>query len=336
MHKFYTILILFNLSIDSYSQDHWYQINNNLRDERYHENDLSKNNLQGFVKSIRIKQTSGKDNYGVIIKDLEAESIKDLLSESNSETFKEFDEKGNIIREYSSISKSGIPQNEYKYQYKYEYNNEGKLSIKKKGRAEIWKYKYNSFGVLLEVFYENGMPNSYIKIFLKNGNKLNSIIDADTYSRIYYEAFNNVPPIKKDLIYDDKENLILIVEKDSTGSELSRYNYFYEKNKMKVSRYMSGRLVWEEEFIYDNQGRITEKNVVLSDLKNKYVYNRKNQISQVRVYSTYDGKLKSQADFEYDNQGNWVKIIIMEKKESPFSNDIRDKYNIVEREIIYY
>lgn len=343
MMRFFSLFYFFCIH-HSFSQDEFHPTKSYSFEGKYFYNDLISNSLKGSVKSIKIKYSPGKELFGEIIKDESANRIQNDLSGDNlTENFVEFNKEGFIIREYSQISKNGIPY--MPISYKYVFNEKNKVVKKTKidnpSFMETWDYKYNSNDSLIEIIHKDFFPNSQEKTILINGNFVANIIDDLWSTRAWYKVRSGekdlfLPPMKTKFIYDNNQNLIMVLLSDSSGKVESKKIYIHEDRKIRYNFFLADKLRNDEEIIYDTFDNIIETNNFVKEEKIKFVYNEKNQLIQTRSYSLVDGKIKSQSDFSYDSNNNWIKEIKMEKLSILYNTDLVEHYQIIEREIKYF
>jgi YD repeat-containing protein len=283
---------------------------------------LEKVGLKGKVKSIRaIEYDVVFNRFGNIMKG----SIKSY----GTNYLWKYNEKGNMI-EYHLFLDKYI----YKYIYKYdkndnlieenEYNLDGSLDSKN-------TYKYDDKGNLVE-------KNEYDA----DGN----LDDKDTYK---YK-------------YDDKGNLIEKIH-DNTDVGKYTYKYDYKGNIIEENQYYSdGNLYLKS--IYNDKGNMIEEDCYFSyntytrdnkgnEIKNDsgitykatYKYNDKGNMIEMNKYYPYGGCWGTKYDnkgngtsgsfsnweytykYEYDEQGNWIKMIT-------YTDGYPDE--VTERTINYY
>ncbi|MFA5557000.1 MAG: hypothetical protein WCY06_00040 [Flavobacteriaceae bacterium] len=294
------------------------------------ENDLTKANLKGKVKSTKETPYKAVEKFGEVTKgnvyinkfyfsddNLDIiSSIKHIVYneignetenrdyDSNGNTLKRrtfnYDEKGKRISQ-SVYNPKGL---EYKESYKYDekgnqiewswYNSDGKLKSK-------YPCKYDEKGNLIE----QSRYNSYGELKWKH-----------TYK------------------YDEKGNEIEESRYDSDGELDLKYTSKYDEkgNKIEESKYNpDGELVSKTTSKYDKKGNKIEWSIYNSDgelvSKHTYEYDEKGNLTAEYNESLLFGTHSKSYLYKYDKKNNWIEKIW-------FEDNIPKQ--ITERKIVYY
>ncbi|MFA7066239.1 MAG: hypothetical protein WC199_05595 [Dysgonamonadaceae bacterium] len=277
------------------------------------ENDWTKNNLKGEVKSVKSSIFKAVDRHGEI--------EKGEAPWPNSINYLIFDQEGKMIEEDICKSDGSLDS---KKLYKYDDNSnmieenwchpDGRILSNR-----IFKYDNNGNMIEENYFSSGGSPDSkYLYKFDDNGNMIEK-----------YSAYNDQVLYRERLyIYDDNGKMI---EEQYFRRSVDRFHmktlYKYSNNgKMIEESVFNSDESPSRKFIYNENGNIIEYYYYNSegfDSKNLYKYDTNgNKIEENQFNS--DGNLEWQRlyKYEYDYKGNWIKKTGL--------------HYITEREIEYY
>lgn len=351
MKKYLIIIILSSLScINIYSQ--------NLNNDSVI-NDLKNDELRGKVKSVIFKVFNfdeiykgnlEKFNYYFYNEDERYTEIFEYLSDSSllsREIFK-YDKKGNLIekKEFGyndsiknksiyTYNQNGLLTEEDFYWvdiFKY-YNGDTTQEFQNNSKLELrYKtiYKYDDKGHLLEEIVNNSDSSLYYKHKYKYDDKGRLIEDilkyktvykydnnGDTIEYLYYDLDGSL--YRKEICeYNKKRNLI----KKNIENETWIYKYNRKGIRLKVEMYVDGKLKYIEK--YNKRGYLTESIDYKNNEKEIIEYDNNDNIIKDIFKESYITRVYY---YEYDKQGNWVKVTHIEDSKV---------VQIHERKIEYY
>ena len=238
---------------------------------------------------------------------------------------------------YYAVEKSGkITKGDTSTKAFYLFNKQGNLQEKLTdfyyGSQYKTKYVYDSQNNLIQNYIYDSYGDLDKKIIYKNDNKGNKIEEL-----IYDE---NDSLIKKyTYVYDLRGNLKKEFEYNPQGLKSKKtYKYDLKGNLKKEKFYRSnGELDGKYIYKYDSQGKVIAKYWFTTKVwltlkltyKNTYKYNSQGDLIEEILYKN-DGSIENKRsyEYEYDNQGNWIRAIEYDTKEKP-------QYIII-RKIEYY
>ena len=291
------------------------------------ENDLSKTELKGKVKSVKEISYSAIKKFGKLTKD-----VKKRENNKEYDTYKEYNIEGNIILEQKYYSSGSMrDQNSFKYKGMLKlgfdtefYNGDKILNFKSifkyddkrniieesnyydidESPVKKTTYKYDDKGnqVEMAIYSEDGNLN--LKDISKYDNKGNKV-EFNSYSG------NGDLRFKSIYEYDDQGNEVEWISYNEDGKLEFKYIYEYDDNgnQVKYMRYNENdKLNFIAIYKYDDNGNVVEKSLKI------------NAIAEPFSIESYT--------YEYDNKNNWIKKTI-EKTES-------FDFYIIEREIEYF
>ena len=266
------------------------------------ENDWTKNELEGKVKTYNHFSYEAEKRFGKIVKGKFEEGIGGGFLRKNHKTT--FDRKRHKIEMYSYGSNDSS-ELESMWIYKYNekgYNNETNRYDPDGGLITKRIYKYDENGNMIEkIMYraDGSLRDKYVYKYDKNGN------------RIEKSEYNSDEELKRKYIYkyDEKGNRIEKSKYKSDGNLRYKYIYKYDEegNSIETSKYKSNESL---DFKFTNK---------FDENGNKIESNKFNS----------EGSLKSEWNYEYqyDEQGNWIKKVGFENGTPTY---------IREREFEYY
>lgn len=276
------------------------------------ENNWTRENLKGEVKSCTEFGYYAKESFGNIVKGERLYS-----SENNYKMV--FDKKSNLLEK--STYNSDLSLNT---KFVYTYNKKGELiemiEYTEYGNHRV-TYKYeNSYVVEERIYHYDGDSNLIAKWNNKyNGNNYLIKRSGSKYYWIYeYDENNNKIEesyyssdgeldIKLTYKYDTKRNLIEESTYNSNGSLERKLTYIYDDNNYKV----------EESWLFPNNN----ENL-------KFVHNYDDKGNLIKTFiSGSKGNTVLTYKYEFDEKGNWTQKIT-------FENDV-PKY-FYEREYEYF
>lgn len=268
------------------------------------DNDLSKNNLNGNVKSVTSLSYEAKNYDGKLVKgDNVSEGLFEgntveiynntgyLLEEKNFyydgsvylSVLYSYDEKGKLV------NRSNFNHGKKGYSKEFEYDENGNMineyDLTPTGIAQRnWAYKYDKKG--------NNIERSYT-YFLDESNDFKTLYEYDNDGNKVQESTYDKYGI---------QNTIIFYKHDTNG------------NLIEEKVYSKSDLFYTNEFKYDSKGNILEDIQTTSEnekikISNKYDSNG-NLISKIRISSQnkeYDFNYSYQ--YDYDNLGNWIKRV---------------------------
>ena len=261
------------------------------------ENDLTKFNIKGDVKSLIEESHYAIVRNGKIEKDKSRGFFKSILEFNKEGNFEEaiyydfdgsifeestyeYDEEGDLVKEIS-LDPAGVY---LKSTYEYKYDQAGN---------QVEKIVYNTDGSKNDLYtYEYDEARNLVKEIRYSPD--GSIFEESTYE--YDEAGNLVKEIVHDIPFDFKSTY----EYDDKGNLVKRFDYESE-----------GLLIrWTNE------------------RKETYDYDEEGSIVKIISYES-DGSIKKKVtyEFEYDMEKNWTRWVL-------FKDDVATE--IVERQIEYY
>lgn len=233
------------------------------------ENDLTKDNLRGKVKSYTESSYEAVELFGNIEKGEWEQSSRQRI----------FDKKGLLIEENS-------------------YNPDGSIDKRR-------MYKHDENGNLIEDISYNSNEEPIIKtvfIYDESGN----LVEKNGYG--YFLSIDGTLAHQWTYKYDEKGNQIEVLnvfEKSRWTYKYDEKGNVLEYNMHKAN----GSLGIKEKSKYDKMGNKIENNVYSSDgsLRSKYSYKydkRGNEIEESVYHS--DGSLKEKETYKYDEKGNVI------------------------------
>lgn len=262
------------------------------------ENDLSKENLFGKVKSVETTTFYAVDSLGTIVKDGISTRIPTILN-----TYNEF---GNL-----ETTKKFILENPNRYNEKvYYYNNLNKLVEEKfylpndSLSNEVF-YKYDDNDNLIEWITNNDDKRFNLKYILKydsQNNLIEELVYADsTYiyrGKEVYKYHNKTKKmfrynpkgvLRKEIIYDKNKKIIEEIEYDSLKNVTAKWTYNYDNKGNKI----------EENWF---------KTDTILDFKIVFKYDKyNNPIEKIRFSNKNIASSGDIYEYEYDKKGNWIK-----------------------------
>lgn len=268
------------------------------------ENDLSKENLFGKVKSVETTKYQVIDSLGTI--------VKDGISRYEPTVLDEYNEFGNLEK-----TKKYILDNPNRYaRVSYTYNEINKLikedyySIDDSLTGEV-SYKYDENNNLIEMITNNEYKRFNLKYIYKYDNQNNLI---------------------EELFYGDSTYVY-------KGKELKKYN---SKNKITESNQYNSKGNLSYRRFYDRKENLTEKieyDSLNVRFKRTYKYDDKGNLTEhIKMNDKGEILLKSVYKYKYDKKGNWTEKMYLENE-----NHLKGIYRagylseyIIERKIEYY
>jgi len=268
------------------------------------ENDLSKENLFGKVKSVETTTFYAIDSSGTIVKNGVSEVFPIIMNEYN--------EFGNLVK---------TKKFNFKYPKRYNrnifsYNNLNKLVEEKFyfNDNQLYRnvfYTYNEINNLVEVNINDNLPEglSNVKKILKYDDKNNLIEELYYENSIYlmkevfkYDVENKITEsryyfeesIRYKKIYDKKENLIEEIEYDSLTNVKAKWSYIYDKKGNEIE---ARRVLKDTVFHF----KIISKYDKYNNPIQKINFSNKDVADSGNIYK-----------YEYDKKGNWIKKIHFE------------------------
>jgi len=264
------------------------------------ENDLTKANLKGKVKSVKEISYYTKDKFGEAIKDEKYQQIEFYFNEQGyitEKTERNFKTSG---YSFSSYKKETLKYNQQNnIVEKYIYNDVlGETT-------SIITYQYDENENLIEEKQSDENGKLWSRSIFKY-DKNNNQIEYERYNYFSDEELSYKYVYK----YDEKGNKTEenIYNSDGELESKSIYKYDNRGNKIEENNYSSnGKL--EEKFIYkyDNKGNKTEENKYNSigelEYKSIYKYDSKGNKIEAKSYNS-DDTLTYEWTCEYDKKGN--------------------------------
>jgi hypothetical protein len=244
--------------------------------------------------------------------------------------YKEFDKKGNVIKEIY-YRRGDINQ---KLSYKYDNNQNKTEYVNYSARKDEVSFKqtidYNDKGLKVLEKRFNGTDHFNINYKYNNNDELTEIIkkkriksgasvDFVLNEKRVFSRDGNVTTIKvldpdgkliSKIInkYNEDGNLIEFNEYEPNGERLKQISYkFNDKNqKIEEIKHQKGNFIYKKNFHYDNRGNLVEiqkeqprDNIFISKT---FTYNSKNQLVKEMWYDTMAEKY-SHKKFSYDSEG---------------------------------
>lgn len=302
------------------------------------ENDLSKENLFGKVKSVETKEFYAIDSSGVV--------VKDGISKSKPIVLNEYNKWGNLEKTTKFLLDN--PQRNTKIIYSYNERNkllkEEYYSVNDSLSSEVF-YKYDENNNLIEWITYNDARLFNLKYIYKYDNQNNLIEELfygdSTYvywgKEVYHydnqnktkkiSQYNSEEILRREMIYDKKENLIEETEYDSLNVRFKwTYKYDNKGNEIEENRFgADGSFHFKHISKYDDKGNLTERTE----------FNKNNNPVETEIYK-----------YKYDKKGNWIEKIQIQNDRNRmymakydlypvYTNDLYPVY-ITERKIEYY
>jgi hypothetical protein len=280
------------------------------------ENDLTKVNLFGNVKSVRIKSYDALEKFGEYTKG-------EFYYKLN--TFWEYNINGDLTKKSSTNQDGIVKENIYLYDDRGNQIEsgfkllDGSFSFKE-------KFKYNDKGHVIEHIYDSeGIFQhnySYKSKYDNNGN----IIESAKYNDELRLSF------KEKYKYDNNGNITDSAKYYDDGTLWIQQIYNDGGNIIEIVNYSPiGTVNSKQKFQYDNKGSMIEKKYYKRDgsLTGNYKYEYDNSGNIVKeIIASPKRSIKSKTyKYEFDKQGNWIKQVNFRDEKATI---------IVEREIVYY
>ena len=256
------------------------------------DNDLTKMELKGKVKSLREITFEVEDKFG---------QIKKVKSVNDVEYF--FDLKGNIIKE-QKYNQKGVPD----FIIKSEFDS-------KANRIKSKTIMINNF-LSSKTIYGYDETNKLIheKEYDSNG---------DINSKTLYSYSNDKLSEIVKYNYNKEDRKFEIWDK--TTYEYNQYGLMsqeiYETFFLKQS-------IDKTDYLYNDKGKLIEKNYINGslrefDTKSQYVYNEKEELIELRMYGNNEPWIEK---YSY-NQGNLIELLIEKYKNAKLNETILKNYS---------
>lgn len=186
----------------------------------------------------------------------------------------EYDERGNLIREESTLMEGMT------FVYVYTYDDNNRLV------REVYS-DYDGYELITEYVYD------------ENGRLVEEIMSSE-----------NSKPTKKIYTHDEKGNCIKSVYTDRFGFETVYEYSFNEQGKMTEYIYSSIFDSGRQQYFYDENGNLVKETYTYSDgdtTTTEYTLDEQGRV--VRIYSVDTYGTVSAVEFTYDEHGNIVKEV---------------------------
>ncbi len=283
-------------------------------------NDLEKLNLKGNVKSFTHRNFYAGEKFGEVVKKDEKlfeRSYKEFSKKGNELKRIVYDHNGKAVYEYTfKRDKYGniIDQNFYdsegnlKYNFTFKYDAKGDIIERntyenldgelKKARV----YKNESNENKMEAT-EYDLEGNFMSKYDAKGNLIERDYPSPIDFKFKFKYDINGNKVEESVYYLDNEQ-----GREGDLESKSKYKYDAKGNKIEYVRFDSkGNLESKEAHKYNAKGDVIETSE----------YGDENILKEVFTYK-----------YKYDQEGNWVERIKLDKKDEPSE--------ITEREITYY
>ena len=243
--------------------------------------------------------------------------------EGYKNSFKEFDNNGNTIKEeyyrrgdinqelsykYNQDQNKteyvnySVSEDEIRFKQTIDYNDAGKKVRERRfngSEHRIIDYNYNEAGKLTSIIKTDPKGNLVQKrVFSHNGNVANiQVLNAE--GQLISRIINK---------YDDHDNLIEYRELKPNGDRIKMISYKFndQNNKTKETKYQKGNFIYSKNFKYNNSDQLVE--IHKEQPKDKihtskiFIYNDNGQLSKEMWYDSMADKYSHKKYF-YDQKG---------------------------------
>jgi len=312
LSKFFILLVLFGCS----------------KSQTYIENDLTKRELTGNVKSVDVFYYKVYEKSNNIIK-REGGKIDYFSFNNHGDLVESKSFHGNEYKEITDLAKLNNVGNSLEADKDKGHNLRLKcvFSYNKKNKLKE-QIRYNSKGdETCRILYEYGVGDERIKV---TDYRPNGTISGETNNK-YNDNFKLIESIgygqKYTFEYDRKGNRIQ--SNYITAKQKYIYKYNSSNKILEATKYdLNNTILFEEAYYYNRKGFLIKKvNTSPKGDNYEYHYTYNDNDNLVEKSTVFSWRKPSKYIFEYDKNGNWIKKYKYENSECLY---------LWERKINYY
>ncbi len=256
------------------------------------DNDLTKMELKGKVKSLREITYEVIDKFGEIEKTKKVKDVEYI-----------FDLKGNKIKELF-YNQTGFADFIVKYDY------------------DVKTYKIKSKTIMINNFLSSKTIYGY--------DKTNKLIhekeydsNGDINSKTLYSYSNDKLSEIVKYNYNKEDKKFEIWDKTTY-----KYNQYSLMSQEIYETFFLKQSIDKTDYLYNDRGKLIEKNYINGsmrelDTKSQYVYNEKEELIELRMYGNNEPWIEK---YSY-NQGNLIELLIEKYKNTKLNETILKNYS---------